>query len=292
MTAEVGNWVGELTATVGTGSITLAGPISGFAPFSSIGDADVWYAIIDGVDKEAGKGTLVGDILQRTEVYSTLVSGVYNGASPGPLDLTGSATVYSTFNKTSFDEFSAAVTKLATIESGATADQIAADVPYDNSTSALVAVDVQAAIDEIDSSLDTVSGSLGTSSALDTGTAPGELPTNSDLDIPNKVVQKDSTTGAADLPVGTIAQRPVAPSAGMFRYNGETAQFEGYSAGAWSGVGGASGGAGNPIMYEHDAIASEDYTLVAGKNSVSGGPFTIADGTTITVESGAAWTVV
>ena len=44
--------------------------------------------------------------------------------------------------------------KLAGIEAGATADQDADEVPYDNTTSALAATDVQAAIDEIDAFLD------------------------------------------------------------------------------------------------------------------------------------------
>lgn len=44
--------------------------------------------------------------------------------------------------------------KLAAIESGATADQNASDVPYTNATSGLSATNVQAALDEIDSDLD------------------------------------------------------------------------------------------------------------------------------------------
>lgn len=49
-------------------------------------------------------------------------------------------------------------------------------------------------------------------------------------------VKKDSalTTGAAVLPSGTSAERPVAPSNGMFRYNTSLALFESYSAGSWS----------------------------------------------------------
>jgi hypothetical protein len=44
--------------------------------------------------------------------------------------------------------------KLDGIETGATADQNASEVPYDNSTSGLTATDVQAAIDELDNTLD------------------------------------------------------------------------------------------------------------------------------------------
>ena len=36
------------------------------------------------------------------------------------------------------------------------------------------------------------------------------------------------------IPVGTTAQRPASPSAGMIRYNSTQSTFEGYSSGAWS----------------------------------------------------------
>ena len=44
-------------------------------------------------------------------------------------------------------------TKLAGIETGATADQLASEVPYNNTVSGLVATNVQAAIDELDTNL-------------------------------------------------------------------------------------------------------------------------------------------
>lgn len=40
------------------------------------------------------------------------------------------------------------------------------------------------------------------------------------------------------LPVGTTAQRPGTPATGMIRYNSSQTTFEGYSAGAWSSLGG------------------------------------------------------
>jgi hypothetical protein len=42
------------------------------------------------------------------------------------------------------------------------------------------------------------------------------------------------------IPVGTTAQRPASPSAGMIRYNTSQTTFEGYSAGAWSSLGGVT----------------------------------------------------
>lgn len=110
----------------------------------------------------------------------------------------------------------------------------------------------------------------------------------------NTTVKKDSTadTGAAELPTGTVAQRPAAPAEGMFRRNSETGQFEGYTGSEWAGVGGASGGGGNPFLYLNDQTVSVDYTMPADQNGMSAGPITIADGVTLTIPDGATYTVV
>ena len=105
-------------------------------------------------------------------------------------------------------------------------------------------------------------------------------------------VDQDSDTGAANLPTGTTAQRPVTPVEGMFRRNTETGSFEGYDGSAWSGVGGASGGAGNPFVYENDQVVTADYTITSGKNAMSTGVLTINSGVTVTVPTGSRWVVI
>jgi hypothetical protein len=100
---SVGNWVGEVTTTVGTGAVTLGGPIEGFTTFSSIGETIFWYAIVDGNNREAGLGTLSGNTFTRTNVYSTLTNNVYADNNPAPINLSGLAQIFSTFNKTAFD---------------------------------------------------------------------------------------------------------------------------------------------------------------------------------------------
>jgi len=63
------------------------------------------------------------------------------------------------------------------------------------------------------------------------------------------VVTRDSATGAAALPSGTTAQRPVAPSSGFIRYNSTTTSFEGYNGTVWGPMasGFATSGANNDI---------------------------------------------
>jgi hypothetical protein len=95
-----------------------------------------------------------------------------------------------------------------------------------------------------------------------------------------------SATGSEIISVGTTAQRDGTPQAGFFRFNTTNVQFEGYTGTAWSGVGGASGGGGNPIVYENDSVVTASYTITAGKNASSTGPLTINSGVAITVPTG------
>jgi hypothetical protein len=101
------------------------------------------------------------------------------------------------------------------------------------------------------------------------------------------------TTTALELPDGTTGQRPGSPVNGMIRYNTTLNQFEGYKASAWGAIGGgATGGSSDDIFYENGQTVTTDYTLSTGKNAMSAGPISINSGVTVTVPSGASWTVV
>lgn len=106
------------------------------------------------------------------------------------------------------------------------------------------------------------------------------------------VVSQDSETGAADIPTGTTAQRPVTPEEGYIRRNSELGQWEGYDGAQWAGIGGASGGGGNPFCYENDISIVVDYTITTGKNAMSAGPVEVANSVTVTVPSGSVWSIV
>jgi hypothetical protein len=51
------------------------------------------------------------------------------------------------------------------------------------------------------------------------------------------------TADAVEMPAGTTAQRPGSPVAGMFRYNTDDNQFEGYTT-EWGAIAGSGGGTG------------------------------------------------
>jgi len=97
-----------------------------------------------------------------------------------------------------------------------------------------------------------------------------------------------SGTGQVKMPVGTTAQRSGSPTAGMFRFNDDTDQFEGYDGTAWGGISGAQ--AGGAIL-TNKSTATASYTIASGENGLSVGPITVSSGTTITVSSGQRWLV-
>jgi hypothetical protein len=106
-------------------------------------------------------------------------------------------------------------------------------------------------------------------------------------------ISRTAATGSAILPTGTTAQRDGSPLAGYLRFNTSLTQFEGYNGTAWGAVGGgATGAPGNAIFYENDQIVSGDYTIPATKNAMTAGPIEIDTGVTVTVSSGATWTIV
>lgn len=104
--------------------------------------------------------------------------------------------------------------------------------------------------------------------------------------------ERTGATGSVKIATGTTAQRDGTPAAGYFRFNSTNTQFEGYNGSAWTGVGGASGGGGNPFVYENDIVVTVDYTITTGKNAGSFGPIVINSGVTVTVPSGSVWSIV
>lgn len=99
-------------------------------------------------------------------------------------------------------------------------------------------------------------------------------------------------TGQLKLPAGTTAEQSGTPADGMIRYNTTLARYEGYSSGAWGGLGGgATGGGTDQIFIENGQTVTTSYTISANKNAMSTGPLTVNSGVDITVPTGANWVV-
>lgn len=79
------------------------------------------------------------------------------------------------------------------------------------------------------------------------GTAGTTVTGNFGIGTSSPAVSLDiNDTDAVALPSGTTAQRPSSPAAGMFRYNTDDDQFEGYTT-EWGAIAGSGGGSGEIV---------------------------------------------
>lgn len=100
-------------------------------------------------------------------------------------------------------------------------------------------------------------------------------------------------TDAIQIPSGSIAARPATPSAGAIRFNSDYGTYEGYTGTAWGSLGGGATGGGNDrIFFLNGQTITQPFTVPAGENAGSFGPLAIAAGVTVTVSSGATWSIV
>ena len=105
-----------------------------------------------------------------------------------------------------------------------------------------------------------------TNSATATGTLLSSLSVSGNMDVTGTFTVSDNIlmtgTGAIDVASGTTAQRPGSASAGMFRFNSQTTEFEGYDGSAWGEIGGAA------------ATGTADLLDIASSSGTGGGSAT------------------
>lgn len=169
------NGVKATTLTTGTGDVTLAA-VSGYVPFPlafSVGDT-IPYAIRNGQNWEWGVGTVqAGGVLERTEVVSTLVAGVFTVVAPARITLTGVSEVVCAITAEDYkalnDSLLAHTTDVANPH-GVTAAQAGAD---EAGTAAGLVAAHESALDP--HNVYPLEADLGTAAFLDAGTTVGDL---------------------------------------------------------------------------------------------------------------------
>ena len=107
------------------------------------------------------------------------------------------------------------------------------------------------------------------------------------------------------LPSGTNAQRPSTPALGTIRYNSDLDSAEIYvndngdGVNGWIPVGGGGGPSvgGDSVIRTHPATIEEDAVIGMSNGAefmraFTVGPVTVANGVSVTVETGAIWKVI
>jgi len=261
MAHKTENNILETSATLGTGDLTLDGAVPSYLPFSSklaVGDTCHYHVVeVDTVGRptglrEWGKGTFrAGNKLERTTVHGPV--------SRTKVNFTGAAKMV-----------------------GLTILAPNADTQADWRT--LLGVNLTNNTSDANKPISTAAANAF--SALAQDLANGLAPKANTA----TTVQKDSDTGAAQLPVGTHAQRPQ-PDKGLIRFNDDLKRPEIGNGAAFVSLGGAAGGGNDSVFYENDTRITADSTIQTGKNALSAGPITIDTGVVVTVESGSVWTI-
>ena len=187
--------------------------------------------------KDTGTGDLqigasILDI-KNSSLNETMIKAVEDGAvelyhnNAKKLEtVTGGVTVTGTVTATTFSGDLS-----GTVNTGTTGTTQSAS---DNSTKIATTAYVDTAVTNL---VDSAPGTLNTLNEL--AAALGD-DANFSTSVTNSLATKvglTATTGAANMPAGTTAQRPGSPAAGQFRYNSTLSQFEGYTS-SWGAIGG------------------------------------------------------
>jgi hypothetical protein len=101
MAAIVRDWIIETCETVGTGDLILTGGVDqAQARFrDGIPSGKVWYSIFENGNREVGIGDFNGvDRIVRSDIYATLINGIYVEEPEDPLPLEGEPVVSCTLN--------------------------------------------------------------------------------------------------------------------------------------------------------------------------------------------------
>jgi hypothetical protein len=112
------------------------------------------------------------------------------------------------------------------------------------------------------------------------------------VDIADLNSNADDIDAAVGSTIVTSATRPASPYAGQVIYETDTELSFVWDGSTWKPSGGGGGNVADDCIQPNFNTISSNYTFDTGYNGVSAGPITIADGFTVTVPAGSAWSIV
>ena len=282
-------WNGTTWQTITTGSGGLEAA-NNLSDVASASTSRTNLGVAIGSDVQAFSSVLAGTTASYTTAEETKLAGIETGATA---DQTG-AQIKTAYEAETNAFTDAQFTKLAGIETAATADQTGAQIKtaYEAETNAFT--DAQfTKLAGIETAADVTDGTNVTAAGALMDSEVTNLAQVKAFDS-SDYVAKTSATGSAVMPSGTTAQRNGSPNAGNLRFNTTDTSFEGYDGSAWGAIGGgggASGGGSDAIFYENGQTITTSYSITASTNAMSTGPLTVNSGVSVTVPSGSRWVV-
>jgi hypothetical protein len=295
--------VQETTATTGTGTITLAGAVSGYQSFAVVGNGNTtYYCITSGAAWEVGIGTYstTGPTLARTTVFSN------SAGNTSPISLTGTSTVFVTYpSERSVNQDATGIVSVPTLYATAstTASSTAGAIAYGTlgysdsnilasfassqnaynqmvlqNTNAGAAASTNFNVSNNNATSTTNFGEFGINSSGFTGTGAFSAAGATYL-----------ASASTDLAIGTYGSNPI-----HFVVNsGATDALTISTAGNVTTpniLTGAEVVASNGL-YVNSQTVSASYAIPSGSSAMSAGPITVASGVTVTVPTGSRWVV-
>jgi hypothetical protein len=263
-------------------------------------------------------GIASGATANSTESIQDIVGGMVSGNSESGISVTyqdSDGTLdFSVTSQTDNNFTTTLKNKLDGIESGATADQTAAEIRTlvesasdsnvftDADHTKLNGIESNATADQSASEILTAIKTVdGASSGLDADLLDGQhgshyLDYNNFSNTPTIPTNNNQLTNGAGYITATLTNEQVQDIVGgMVTGNTETGITVTYqdSDGTLDFViGTVDATVASGCIYENSQTISSNYSITSGKNAMSAGPITIASGVTVTVTSGSTYTIV
>jgi hypothetical protein len=292
MALVVKDRVQETTTTTGTGTITLAGAVTGFQSFSVIGNANTtYYTIAAGSQWEVGIGTYTasGTTLSRDTVLESSNAGSLVDFSAG----TKSVFVTYPAEKSLYLDASNNAIGLGTVATTTTLTNatglplttgVTGTLPVTNGGTGVAtlttAYGVLAAGTTATGALQNIG--TGTAAQVLTSNGAGALPTFQNASS-GVTITNDTTTATSLYPTftsatsGSVAGLNVTST--KFTFVPTTGTFTVPNVEASNG------------MLVNSNTVSTSYSIPSGSSALAAGPITVSSGVVVTVPSGSRWVV-
>lgn len=285
MALVVYNRVQETTTTTGTGTITLAGAVSGFQSFAVVGNGNsTYYCITSGTAWEVGIGTYtsVGTTLARTTVLSNSLG------TTAAISLTGTSTVFCTYPSEKSIFYDGTALGMARL-TGFTTTATAAGTTTLTSDSSFYQVFTGTSTQTIVLPVVTTLIQGWTFHIVNNST--GNLTLNSSgANLVYTIPPGATVMATCILTTGTTA---ASWEAGLTDFSTYTGTGDVVLSGSPTFTGTPTApqfSASNGLLLNNKTVGTS-YTLPSGYNAHSVGPVTVSSGVTITVPSGSRWLV-